>query len=88
MTKGDEGIAPAVAGSPGDDQDRTGLRPVQRTRIACQQIARALWKADPTLTITAMVERDEIQRLSGAASFPRFAAHLGLLASSVGNIDR
>ncbi len=50
-----------------EERDVGGLRPVQRTRIACQQIALVLWKADPTLTITAMVERDEIQRLGGAA---------------------
>jgi hypothetical protein len=67
--KDEEGVAAAVAGSPAEDRDRTGLRPVQRARIACQQIARALWKTDPTLTIAAMVERDEIQRLGGAASW-------------------
>ena len=50
-----------------EERDLGGLRPVQRARIACQQIARALWKAEPTLTIAAMIERDEIQRLGGAA---------------------
>ena len=63
----EDGVAPAVAASAAEDQDRTGLRPVQRARIACQEIARALWKADPALTIAAMVDRDEIQRLGGAA---------------------
>lgn len=47
--------------------DLGGLRPVQRARIACQQIASVLWKAEPTLTIKAMSEREEIQRLGGGA---------------------
>ncbi len=29
----------------------------------------ALWKAEPTLTIKAIVERNEIQRLGGAAPY-------------------
>ncbi len=67
--KGEEGVAPAVAASPAEDQDRPGLRPVQRAKIASQQIALALWKVEENkgLTIKAMAERDEIQRLGGAA---------------------
>ena len=67
--KGEEGVAAAVAASPAEDQDRTGLRPVQRAKIASQQVALTLWNEDKTknLTIKDMANRDEIQRLCGAA---------------------
>ena len=62
----------AVVEAPGAGQEAlqeeqgSGLRPVQRARIACQQIASAVWKVEPDLTIKQMAERDDIQRLGGA----------------------
>lgn len=51
------------------DLGKEGSRPVQRVKIACQQIAQALWKEDPSITVPDMARRDEIRRLGGAASF-------------------
>jgi hypothetical protein len=50
-------------------QEQSSLRPVQRARIACQQVALAIWKAEPNLTIKDLAERDEVQRLGGGAHY-------------------
>lgn len=42
---------------------------MQRARIACQQIALVIWKGEPDLTIAAMVQRKEIQKLGDAARY-------------------
>jgi hypothetical protein len=54
-------------GAPPDHPDK--LRPNQRIRVACQQIASQLWKEAPTTTIADMIRNDAIQRLGGAANF-------------------
>ena len=38
-------------------------RPDQRHRLACRKVAKELWKKDRSITISAMAERDEINRL-------------------------
>jgi hypothetical protein len=38
-------------------------RPDQRHRVACRKVAKELWKKDRSITISAMAERDEINRL-------------------------
>jgi hypothetical protein len=50
-------------------QEESTVRPVQRARIACQQVALAIWKAEPNLTIKDMAERYEVQRLGGGAHY-------------------
>ena len=37
----------------------------QRARIACQEIAKSIWKSEPDMTIAKMVEDEAIQRLGG-----------------------
>ena len=55
---------------PKEDEELVGgLRPSQRARIATQQIAISLWKKDPKLTITALVEHEAIQDLGGAKPY-------------------
>lgn len=39
------------------------LRPDQRHRLACREVAKELWGKDPTITIAKMAYRDEINRL-------------------------
>jgi hypothetical protein len=38
-------------------------------RIACQQIAKQLWRKDPALTITAIVQHQAIQEYAGGAHY-------------------
>lgn len=57
------------AATASSDLGKEGARPVQRVKISCQQIAQALWKEDPNITVPNMARRDEIKRLGGAASF-------------------
>jgi len=45
------------------------LRPSQETAIACQQIAKAIWKKDPTRTIASVVKDPLLQEYGGAAHF-------------------
>lgn len=46
------------------------LRPNQKKRIACQQIAEVIWKDDePSMTITAMIEHNLIKKYGGANYF-------------------
>lgn len=46
--------------------NQNNLRSDQRRRVACQEIAANLWKANPALTIAAMVQHDAVQNLGGA----------------------
>lgn len=60
------------AEAPEDDtvdgtQDR--LRASARTRIACQEIAKAIWREEPETTIAAMVRHESVRRLGGGAYF-------------------
>ncbi|WP_428416817.1 hypothetical protein [Methylibium sp.] len=41
----------------------------QRARVACQQVAAALWKKCPETTIAAMVRHDVIQQLCGGQNY-------------------
>ena len=45
------------------------LRPNQEARIACRQIAKAIWKENPDRTIASIVEDPLIQKYGGAASY-------------------
>lgn len=44
----------------------TKIRPNQEARIACQQIAKAIWKKEPDRTIASIVRDDLIQTYGGA----------------------
>jgi hypothetical protein len=46
-----------------------GLRPNQRAKIACQQIALNLWKLDPELTIAAIAKNEIILTYGGAQPY-------------------
>ncbi len=52
-----------------DDPKGKKLRSNQRTTIACQEIAKHLWRNHPEMTIASMVKHNAIQTLGGAASF-------------------
>ena len=45
------------------------LRPNQEAAIACRQIAKAIWKDDPSRTIASVIKDELIQRYGGAAPF-------------------
>lgn len=45
------------------------LRPSQNAKIACQQIALAIWKESPDRTITSVVKDELIQKYGGAAPY-------------------
>ena len=45
------------------------LRENQRARIACQQIAKALWRKNPGLTIAALVEHEAVQEHGGGGYY-------------------
>ena len=45
------------------------LRPNQEARIACRQIAKAIWQVDPTRTISSVVSDELIQKYGGGDHF-------------------
>lgn len=45
------------------------LRPNQRAKFACQQIALAIWRDEPDRTIASVVKDDLIQKYGGAAPY-------------------
>lgn len=45
------------------------MRPNQEARIACQQIAKKIWKDDPTRTIASVIKDPLIQEYGGAKHF-------------------
>jgi hypothetical protein len=45
------------------------VRESQKIKIACQQIASALWKLDKNISIADMVKRTEIQELGDGQRF-------------------
>lgn len=45
------------------------MRPNQEARIACQQIAKAIWKKEPDRTIASVVKDDLIQIYGGGSPF-------------------
>lgn len=45
------------------------MRPSQEARIACQQIARAIWRKDSNRTIASIVKDDLIQDFGGAKPY-------------------
>lgn len=53
----------------GDDPKGNKLKTNQRTTIACQEIAKRLWRDHPEMTIASMVRHDVIQNLGGAANY-------------------
>lgn len=63
----DEFVSDAAAGSdtPTPLEDAR-FRPDQRRRIACQEIAVALWKDSPETTIADMVKDPHVRKLGGA----------------------
>lgn len=52
-----------------DDPMPAPSRPNQLARIACQQIAKAIWAEDPTRTIASVVKDDLIKKYGGGAYF-------------------
>ena len=48
-----------------DPETKQNYRASQRACIACQEIAKNVWKADPGMTIAGMVEHEAIQQLGG-----------------------
>lgn len=52
-----------------DKASAKGLRPHQRTRIAAQQIASAIWKNDPTRTIASICKDELILKYGGGAHY-------------------
>lgn len=51
------------------EQAAAKLRPSQETAIACQQIAKAIWKKEPTRTIASVVKDSLLLEYGGAAHF-------------------
>ncbi|MRR08128.1 MAG: hypothetical protein FDZ72_06655 [Betaproteobacteria bacterium] len=57
----------------GDDEEAAAierLRPNQRAKIACQMIARTLWKENPDRTIASVIEDPLILNYGGGKSYP------------------
>lgn len=57
-----------VDGSP-TAEPADAVRASTRTRIACQEIAKAIWKESPDTTIADMVRHDAVRRMGGGAYF-------------------
>lgn len=56
--------------SPGASKSEPGsVRASARTRIACQEIAKSIWRDQAAMTIADMIKHDAIQRLCGAAVY-------------------
>jgi hypothetical protein len=51
------------------EQAAAKLRPSQETSIACQQIAKAIWKKEPSRTIASVIKDPLLQEYGGAAHF-------------------
>jgi hypothetical protein len=51
------------------NQDDPAIRPSTTAKVACQQIARGLWKEHPTMTIADMVKHPLVQQYGGAAVY-------------------
>jgi len=51
------------------DTSGESLRPSAQHRIACREIAKALWKEEPDTTIADMVKDARIRKLGGAAHY-------------------
>lgn len=56
-----------VATTAGEDQ--SAVRPSTVAKVACQQIARSLWKESPGMTIADMVKQPLLQQYGGAAVY-------------------
>lgn len=56
---------PAVNAAPVSTESQEKYRVYERRCIACQEIAKNLWKADPSLTIAALIEHEAIKVLGG-----------------------
>ena len=52
-----------------ETQSVVKMRPNQEARIACQQIARKIWKDDPSRTIASVIKDPLIQEYGGANHF-------------------
>lgn len=52
-----------------DNTSGEPLRPSAQHRIACQEIAKTLWKDEPDTTIAAMVKDARIRKLGGGAHY-------------------
>lgn len=51
------------------DRDDSAVRPSTVAKVACQQIARGLWKEIPNMTIADMVKQPLVQQYGGAAVY-------------------
>jgi hypothetical protein len=58
------GLVPKKERHSADRSAEKKLRPNQKQRIKCREVAEELWKADPTVTITAMIEHEDIVEAS------------------------
>jgi hypothetical protein len=59
------GCPPGPAGHYHPDKLRTS----QRTRVACQEIAKVLWRDVPETTITDMIDHETIIRFGGGGYY-------------------
>lgn len=46
---------------PSQENQERRLRPSQRHKAACRKVAASLWGKDPSITIAAMIQKDEIR---------------------------
>lgn len=54
------------------------LRPSTRTSVACQEVAKTLWKDNPDMNISEMIQHDDIQRKCGANHYEKGTVHTWL----------
>lgn len=57
-----------------------------KTRIACQEIAKAIWREQPSTTIADMIKNPHVQRLGGAAHFTEEPVRRWLSAVAPGEV--
>ena len=72
-----------------DSQDASGeaIRPSTMAKIACQQIAQALWKEQPNMTIADMVKHSAIQQYGGAAVYTPATVRVWLSATAPAEVS-
>jgi hypothetical protein len=74
LLDGSTASQPLESSSPPDDTNPmegavNKIRPNQEARIACQQIARAIWKNEPDRTIASVVKDELIQKYGGGGFY-------------------
>lgn len=59
----------SVRDNPLEATSKDKMRPSQEARLACQQIAKAIWKDHPDRTIASVVKDELIQKYGGSAPY-------------------